>query len=192
MKRSFIALAFAVWGGAPTGVHAQGIGIKGGLSYGSVSNSGLLPGANKQRSGFAIGLGATTGGVLGFGIEGLYAQRGVTSSVVGDSRELNYIDVPVYLRLAIPNPLISPFAYAGPQGSYELNCNGGGGNCPDTGRPKVTYSGVIGGGVRLGALAGLSLEGRYIYGLSNLNLNTVTTSQNYQTRSFLLLLGLGF
>jgi hypothetical protein len=192
MRRTSLALVLSLWGGAASQALAQGIGIKGGLSYGNVSNGGALPGDNKQRSGFAVGLGANTGGVLGFGIEALFAQRGVTSSTVGDSRELNYIDVPVYLKLSIPNPVISPFAYAGPQGSYELNCNGGGGNCPDTGRPKITSSAVIGAGVRLPAVGGLSLEGRYVYGLTNLNLSTVTTSQNYQTRSFLILLGLGF
>ena len=39
---------------------------------------------------------------------------------------------------------------------------------------------------------GLSVEGRYVYGLTDLNLNTVSTSESYQTRSFLLLAGISF
>lgn len=183
-------LAFAALCIAPAIAHAQLV-IKAGLSYGNVSNSGVLPGDVGQRSGFAVGVGATTGGVVGFGIEALYAQRGVTSSVAGDSRHLDYIDVPLYLRLAVPAP-ISPFAYAGPQASYELKCGADSSNCPDSGRPKITYAGVIGGGVKFAALHGMSVEARYIYGLTDLKLDTVSSSDSYQTRSFLLLAGIGF
>ena len=192
MKRLLVPIALLALAGMPASTQAQGgIGIKGGLSYGTANNNGVDPGAT-QRSGFAIGIGASSSGLIGFGIEGLYAQRGFTSPIVGASRRLDYIDVPVYLRVSLPNPLVAPFAYVGPQGSYELNCNNGGsGNCPDTGRPKLTYAGVIGAGVRLGALGGLSVEGRYIYGLSDLNMSTVQSSSSYKTRSLLLLLGFG-
>ena len=192
MKRSLIAaLAFCA---APAIALAQGagFGIKGGLSYGNVSNNGALPGNVAQRSGFAAGISLATGGVIGFGVEGLYAQRGVTSNVAIDSHRLDYIDVPLYLRVALPTPGISPFVYAGPQGSYELKCGTDAGNCPDTGRPKVTYAGVIGAGLRIGKLAGVSVEGRYVYGLTDLKLNTVSTSTSYKTRSFMLLAGFSF
>jgi hypothetical protein len=189
MTKNRILIALAVLCAAPAIASAQGLGIKGGLSYGNVSNNGALPGNVDQRTGFAVGVSLATGGVIGFGIEGLYAQRGVTSSVIGDSRELNYIDVPLYLRLAIPLGPISPFAYAGPQGSYELKCGTDSGNCVDSGRPKVTFAGVIGAGLRF---SGISVEGRYVYGLSDLKLNTVTTTDSYQTRSFMLLVGFGF
>lgn len=192
MKRTFVVIGFLLTAGTAAVAHAQGGGlsIKGGLSYGNVSNSGALPGSVTQRSGFAIGLSAVSGGLIGFGIEGLYAQRGVTSSVPTDSRKLDYVDVPIYLRVALPTGPISPFAYAGPQGSYELNCGTDSGNCPASGRPKLTYSGVIGAGLRLGR--NLSIEGRYVYGLTDLKLSTVSTSTSYQTRSFLVLVGLGF
>ena len=192
MRLSVLAIASLL--ALPAMVHAQdgGFGIKGGLSYGNVSNSGALPGNVSQRSGFAVGLSAATGGMLGFGIEGLYAERGVTSAMPGASRKLDYLDVPVYVRLALPLPAITPFAYAGPQGSYELKCTTDLGNCADAGRPKLTYSGVIGAGVRIAALAGVSVEARYIYGLSDLKLNTVSTASSYQTRSFLLLAGFSF
>jgi hypothetical protein len=192
MKRLLAIIAILLLIEAPATARAQGgFGIKGGLSYGAASNSGVLPGTT-QRSGFAVGVSAMTGGVVGFGIEGLYAQRGFTSTTAGVSRRLDYIDVPVYLRLSLPTPGISPFAYAGPQGSYELQCGTDSGNCPDSGRPKFTYAGVIGGGLRFGMLHNLTVEGRYVYGLSDLNLGTVQSSANYKARSLLLLVGIGF
>ena len=166
--------------------------IKGGLSYGAVPNSnGVLPGKLSANSGFAVGVGVSSSSLIGFGLEGLYAQRGFTSSVAGASQKLTYVDVPFYLKLTLPTPGISPFAYAGPQASFEMNCDAGGGTCP-SGRAKLTYAGIIGGGVKIGMLHNLLLEGRYVYGLTNLNLSNVTNSGNYQTRSFMLLAGLGF
>jgi hypothetical protein len=192
MRRLQIVLALVLLGAAWSLAHAQsGIGIKAGLSYGTASNSGVAPGAT-QRSGYAVGVALASSGVIGFGIEGLYAQRGFTSTNPADSRRLDYIDVPVYLRLSLPTPAISPFAYAGPQLSYELNCGTDSGSCPNSGNAKITYAGVIGGGLKFGMLGGLSVEGRYVYGLSDLKLSTVQSSTSYQTRSLLLLLGLGF
>ncbi|HEU4988631.1 MAG TPA: porin family protein [Gemmatimonadaceae bacterium] len=186
-----MAVAAALVAGLATGARAQsGLGIKGGLAYSDVSNAGVLPGDLHSRTGYAVGLGYQGGGPLGIGLEALYAEEGVTGGSTGQSRELNYVNVPLYLRLGIPAPGLSPFVYAGPQASFEVKCSAGGTSCPDTGRPKTTYAGVIGAGVRLAG--GLTLEGRYVYGLTDLKLNTVTTSQNYKTRSFMVLLGLGF
>lgn len=175
---------------ATSPARAQGsMVLKGGFSYGNVSNSGILPGTIKARSGFAAGIAlGSMKSLIGFGAEGLYAQRGVESTITTGDRRLDYLDIPLYLRVALPAP-ISPFAYAGPQVSVELRCRAGGVDCSDPGRPKRSYAGVIGGGVRLGKV---SLEGRYVYGLTDLKLSTVTTTTSYGTRSFLALLGVGF
>ena len=194
MKRSFALLAVVLLGLAPATLRAQAaLGIKGGLSYGNVSNRGVLPGALSGRTGFAVGLavGSPTG-LLGFGIEGLYAQRGVLSPSDSNSRKLDYVDVPAYLRVLIPTPGVAPYLYAGPQLSFELRCRTGSGTCPETDRPKTSTAAVIGGGVRLGPQSGLTIEGRYIYGLTDLKLSTVTSSNSYKTRSFLILAGLAF
>jgi hypothetical protein len=194
MNRITIAfLAAVAVVAAPAAARAQtAFGVKGGLSYGDVSNSGVLPGEVSGRSGFAVGVGATLGSPVGLGIEALYAQRGITSSVIGDSRKLNYIDVPAYLRVALPTPGLSPFVYAGPQASFELQCDADGGTCPNSGRPKTTWAGVIGAGLRFGAFRGFSVDARYVYGLTDLKLSTVSTSSSYQTRSFMVLAGIGF
>ena len=167
-----------------------GVMIKAGVSYGDVSNSGVFPGGARRRDGAAAGLGFLSGGFSGIGVEALYAQRGIVG-LPGSSCELDYIDVPVYLRLAVANPAVEPFAYAGPQASFELKCDSDGGSCP-SGRPRISYAGVIGGGVRLPAVGGIQVEGRYVYGLTDLELGTIADSESYRTRSFMLLFGLSF
>jgi hypothetical protein len=190
-----LAAAFLL--AAPQAISAQdqddpktgGLVVKGGMSFGGVSNSGVFPGSS-NRNGFAIGLGLVTSAPLGLGIEGLYAQRGITGDP-GGGRELDYIDIPIYLRLGITNPTAEPYFIAGPQISIELKCDDNGEDCP-SGRNDVTYAGVVGAGVRLPQVAGISIEARYVYGLSDLELSTVSDSDSYQTRSFLLLFALGF
>jgi hypothetical protein len=188
MRCTLGILVAVLTGVAPQTVQAQ-LGIKGGLSYGNVSNRGVLPGNLDTRTGFAVGLalGSSTG-LLGFGVEGLYAQRGVASTTASDSRKLDYIDVPAYVRVNFPTPGLAPYAFAGPQVSFELHCSDA---CP-SGRPKTTTAAVIGAGIRLGAQSAFSLEGRYLYGLTDLKLNTVTSSDSYKTRSFLILAGIDF
>jgi hypothetical protein len=178
---------------APIGAAAQGLGIKGGLSFGNVSNRGVLPGNFDTRTGFAVGLALTPGrSLLGLGVEGLYAQRGVEGANPPDTRRLDYVDVPAYLNVALPFPGLAPFAYAGPQASFEVRCRTGGGACPASDRPKTSYAAVIGGGIRLGTGGALSIEGRYVYGLTDLKLSTITSSTSYKTRSFLILAGYTF
>jgi len=173
-----------------------GFEIKGGLSWGNVSNRGVLPGSLNGRNGVALGLGMFGGSPVGFGIEGLYVQRGVENDIFDvNSRRLDYIDVPGYLRISVPLPL-QPFIYAGPQVSFELRCRAGTAtagtaDCPDTGRPSTSWSGIVGAGIRVNPGVALSFEGRYVYGLTDLNLSTVTSSSSYRTRSFMILAGIG-
>jgi len=97
----------------------------------------------------------------------------------------------------VPTPGISPFAYAGPQVAFEIRCRDRGADCPDPstdGRKTTDYAGVIGGGVKIGneQKFGFSIEGRYIYGLRDLKLSTVTSSNSFKTRSFMILAGIIF
>lgn len=189
MKRFLSGLALACLCMAPARARAQSFGVLVGPSWGSTPNeNGALPGTLHANSGFALGVGVQSSSPLGFGFNALFAQRGFTSSATGYSQRLDYIDVPGYLRFAIPTPVVSPFVFAGPQVSFELNCTGG--DCP-SGRPSTTYAGVIGAGLKLHALGEFSVQGRYVYGLTNLDYNTISNSSNYKTRSFLLLVGLG-
>jgi hypothetical protein len=190
MKRTMsLLICLLVMAVTATTARAQGITLKGGLSYGNVSNTGVLPGTVQGRTGFAAGLSlVSTQRLIGVGVEALYAQRGVESSTGTSSRKLDYIDVPVFLRVSIPMP-VTPFAYAGPQASFELRCRTETAVCPDTDRPMRSYAAIIGAGVSFGSKPMISIEGRYIYGLTDLNLSTITSADNYRTRSFLGMVG---
>src|SRR5713101_2425874 len=76
------------------------VGIKAGASFGNISNKGFLPGNLKTRTGFAAGLYLGSGGILGVGVEGLYAQRGAESDDAAATAEakLDYLDLPVYVK----------------------------------------------------------------------------------------------
>lgn len=192
MKRSVAILAALPLCFAAATANAQGIGLKGGVVFNNVKDNGALPGSLERRTGWTAGLTfSTLAGPVGIGIEGLYARRGVNAPNATDARDLDYIDVPAYLRVMIPTGAVSPYLFAGPQVSFELNCRAGSGSCP-SGRSKTTYAGIIGAGVFLGDKGGLSLEARYMYGLSNLHLSTVSSSSSYKARSFLILAGLQF
>lgn len=191
MKRILACIIAAATGVTPM-VSAQ-MAVKGGFSFGNVSNRGVLPGDLQQRTGFAVGLALGPGrNMFGFGVEALYAQRGVISTSTPAERKLDYVDVPVYLRVLFPSPGIAPYAFAGPQASFELRCRAGDAACPTSDRPRTTYAGVIGGGARLGAASAFTIEGRYVYGLTDLKLSTVTSADSYKTRSFLILAGWAF
>ena len=181
---------------APSALLAQGeAGLKGGISFGNISNKGLLPGNLSTRTGFAAGLYAGYHvGFLGVGLDALYAQRGASSdsSFATSQTRLDYVDFPLYAKVFLPAPLIQPFVYAGPQVSFEIRCRtAAGGSCPDaatSGRKRTDYAGVVGAGLRFG---GLGIEGRYVYGLRDLKLNTVSDPNSYKTRTFLILVNLG-
>lgn len=193
MKRRWPSLAMAAaLAAAPLTPAAAQVGIKGGVSHGNISNSGVLPGELGARTGFAIGVSVANEPtqLVGLGVEALYAQRGAHSANNTSSFDLDYIDVPLYLRFIAPAPGLQPFVYAGPQASYEVRCRAGDGDCPDTGRPSLTYAAVIGAGVRFGDESGISVEGRYVYGLKDLNLGTVTDEESYRSRSFEILVAL--
>ena len=66
--------------------------------------------------------------------------------------------------------------------------------CADYGssdRKRWSFAGVIGAGIRLGGSLGFGIEGRYVYGLTDLKASTVTSSSSYKDRSFLLLGSIG-
>src|SRR5690242_21834952 len=163
MNRLIPGLAL-ILGAAPlAAVAAQsGMTIKAGASFGNVSNRGVLPGNLSTRTGFAGGLALSLfgGDPLNVSIEGLYAQRGVGSSTDTSSRRIDNIDVPAYVKFTLPTPGIAPFAYAGPQVSFQVHCSDGPNPCP-TGMSKATLAQVSGGGLRLGG--GLEAVGRYMY-----------------------------
>jgi hypothetical protein len=177
-------------------------GIKAGAAFGNVSNKGVLPGSLEGRAGFSGGLMiATAPRIIGLGIEGLYTQTGVKTpqGTLTNGRELDYIDLPAYLRFVIPTPSIKPYAFLGPQISFEIRCKSASDtDCPDIEpisneeRKQTVYAGIIGAGIRFGSRTAFSVEGRYVYGLTNLKLGTITDDESYKNRTFMILGGITF
>lgn len=195
MSKRFVVLSTLVLtlAAAPASAQVE-FGLKGGASFGNISNKGLLPGNLKTRTGWAAG--ASLGfraRLLGVGAEALFARRGLSSDGTGDLK-LDYVDIPVYVKLQAPTPGISPYGYVGPQVSFEVTCKVDDVDCADGDRSKTDYAGVVGAGVKFGNEGGVGFtaEARYIYGLKDLKLDTVTSSESFKTRSFLILGGIVF
>jgi hypothetical protein len=209
MRRAPIFTTALLLALTPAFAHAQDgdsksveFGIKAGAAFGNVSNKGVLPGSLEGRAGFSGGLMiATTPKIIGIGIEGLYTQTGLKTpqGTLTNGRELDYIDLPAYLRFVIPTPSIKPYAFLGPQISFEIKCKSASDtDCPDIEpisneeRKQTTYAGIIGAGIRFGSRTAFSVEGRYVYGLTNLKLGTITDDESYKNRTFMILGGISF
>jgi hypothetical protein len=193
MKR--LTFAAAVMAGlalvlAPAAQAQGGLGIKFGLDASRTSNYGTLQGNLHARTGLTVGLGYESGAPVGFGVDALYSQQGLDGPSVSQNRKIDYLDVPVYLRVRFPTAM-APFIYAGPQVGFELKCQDGRLDCRQSDRPHTTYSGIVGAGVHIPA--GFTVEARYQFGFTNLKLNdTPGITTDYKDRTFSLLVGLGF
>lgn len=186
-----VAILFALllaWS-LPSSLQAQRFGFKAGVSLGNVSDDELLPGDVTGRFGVTLLLSAFTPGRYAVGADLLYSQRGVAGAQEPESREIDYLDLPVLFRASVPGERLTPFVVAGPQVSREVDCDAGPAPCPG-GRPKWPWSAVVGAGVRLGGEAGLSgsLEARFIYGLTDLSLSPASS---HRERSIMVLAGVG-
>ncbi len=166
---------------------AQTFGLKAGLSFATLSNASP---DWKTRTGFAggVALGLMPGPVS-LQPEVLYVQKGVAANGAPSNTapRLAYLDVPVLLKVQLPTPGIAPFADAGPVVSFRLSCTAGDADCRDT--FKSTDWGVaLGGGVRLGGATGLTIEGRYTWGLNDVH--DISSGVASKTRTFLVLAGI--
>jgi hypothetical protein len=183
-----------------------GVGIKGGFSLSKLS---VLPAAEAPDF---DNLKFYTGGIffeikLGFVSiqpEILYARMGA-SNVIDTFRmeiRLDYIQAPVLLKLNIvPAGPVRPFLYGGGYGSYLFKAtgvtwlddvmDGEPMDLSDT-YQKFDY-GVIGGAGLTFKLPGvaITIEGRYNYGLRNLDIDPLE-GQSTKNRSIMALVGIGF
>jgi hypothetical protein len=163
------------------------IGIKGGLSYATLSNK--APNFD-ARTGFAAGLALDTrAGAIGLQPEVLYVQKGLSNDGApsASAPKLGYLEVPVLLKLTIPSPGIQPMAYAGPSVSFRLSCAVGDAACPSGTVKSTDWGVVLGAGLRLGGNHGLTVEGRYTWGLQDIHDPGAGVAS--RTRTFLLLAG---
>jgi hypothetical protein len=178
---------------------AQGFGIIGGISIGSVPQSvsggfGQSTGVSSSPS-FALGLSAESDGVVGFGANLLFARRDLRYAPYSDTNRRGYVDVPLYLKLSVPSRSLAPFFLAGPQASVATGCI----DACSTGRSTMTYAAIAAVGAKLSTASRFSVQVRYVHGFTNerteLAINPGGFFQppdTFRTRSLLLLAAFGF
>jgi hypothetical protein len=179
----------ALVAGIPAGASAQSLGLKAGASFATLSNK--LPDW-KDRTGFAAGIALDLGsGLIGIQPEVLYVQKGValdgTPSGSSDAPRLGYVDVPLLLKVTLRTPAIQPMFYGGPSVNFRLSCSFNGTDCKDA-TNSTDYGVVLGAGIRLGGSHGFTVEGRYTWGLKDVN--DPGAGVKNETRTFLVLAGI--
>ena len=109
-------------------------------------------------------------------LEGYWTQKGadlVTSGTTTESFKLQYIEVPLILRVNIPLVVIKPSVYAGPAISFQTKCDaedtasGTTMPCEDVGitLKSTDVSGIIGAGVGVGPI---TIDVQYDFSFSNI------------------------
>ncbi len=188
MKRTLISLCILLFFLSST-VFAQlpfRLGIKGGLNIANLSFDPALPTGNdnKARTGFLGGAMVEFNIAPWFAIqvEPTYITKGCKLTTNNSSYEvnvkLNYLEIPVLLKLKIPSPgKINPYIIAGPSIGFRLSANT---ETPagefdvknETQSTDFALDFGAGAGIYIAPFIDLVIDARYSLGLSNLLNNT--------------------
>ncbi len=175
ISSSLVRLSFVVGAlCAPLAVgRAQGqVGAIVGATFASLRGVDGLDSRTGLMGGLSLVL--PLAGGIGLQPEVLFVSKGAEGSQ-GDVEglELNYVEVPVLLRLSMgQGSAVNPHLYAGPYLGYNISCNveGTSVDCddvPGVSTRSVDVGGTLGGGLDF-SLGGLVLTGglRYSFGVS--------------------------
>ena len=192
-------LVLAMLGVASTRANAQAtIGVKLGPTFSKLSvDDDTQDGAPETLTSFG------GGGFIRFGFAGLALQAEVLALTKGASQsvndpefgeatfelKLNYIEIPVTAMFTLGS---GPYLFAGPSIAFEVSCKVDidtddfdleGGDCDDeatdSDRKKMDLSLVGGVGFQLPIGPGrLLIEGRYIYGMTNLDDSAIDNTES--------------
>ena len=173
------------------------LGVQGGLNLSSVSSDTAISGL-ANRNGLMAGafLELDTGSFFSIQPELNYIQKGYTylSGTTTTVAKVDFIEIPVFLRLNLPIPIISPYLFAGPAFGFRTKAESdlGSGTPTDisTTVEKNDISAAIGGGVdmSIAPLISLFANGRYSIGLKDID----TSATVAKTKGFQILAGLAF
>lgn len=189
MKFKAIVMGLILAGGMAVQASAQtfNVGVEAGANFSNFVGSGVsgLGSANDSK------LGLVGGGFvcLNFGSsfairpEVLYAQKGNQVSGTSTTTQLDYIEIPVLLKLSLGSPVVNPGILFGPAFAWNVVArNSNGGNIPNVSTSDI------------GLVAGLELDidkflisGRYELGFNN-----VAQNVNVQNGTITLLAGYSF
>jgi hypothetical protein len=197
-----VLLAAAVFA-AP--LHAQAsFGVLGGYVSSNISNSGTNGTFNSTaRGGFAVGISLSSGMAshVGFSVEPMYIEKGakLSGGTSATTFGINYVEVPLLLKVGGGNRDTRVFALAGPTIAFKVSCSGGlatgstgSGDCggvADDGVKSTDFSLMFGAGV---AFNQLSISARYDLGLANISSTSDDSDPHDRNHAFLILAGLHF
>ncbi len=186
---------------APLTAQAR-VGVIGGFVSSNITTSGTNGTFSpSSRSGFAAGV--SVQGMLApdlsLGPEAMYIEKGYKTTAAGvtGTFKLDYIEVPVLLRLGMGAGTTRLFVLGGPSIAFKIACSTDlssgsgsiGGDCSnstDNNIKSADFSVMFGAGVSVNAL---SLSARYDLGLTDVYNNTVN-NVSYRNHALLILAGL--
>ena len=159
--------------------HAQlTFGAFAGVNFANLDVTNLDPDeATSSRTGGMFGgyIGTHMGRLFTIRLEGYWTRKGADLTESGNtvaSFKINYIEVPLLLRVHIPLVIVKPAIYAGPAISFQTSCDleatgGPSVPCADAGvdLKSTDFSGIIGAGVGVGPI---TLDVQYDFSFSNI------------------------
>jgi hypothetical protein len=189
MPSQFFRFAFiALFAALPALSFAQNLnlGLEGGANFSTLMGKDLSSVGNVSgsRMGFVGGgyLNLTLGPSFAIHPEVLYEQKGAAISGTTTTTELDYIEVPVLLKLGLGTPFFNPNILVGPAFSWNTLAKDSNGNVSNVNQSDV---GLV-GGVEID-IDKFLLSGRYELGLDN-----VAKNVNVQNGTFTFLIGYSF
>ena len=151
----------------PASAGETSYGLKAGLTYAKLDGNDVSGADYKQ--GFCGGLAVNYSLIplLSFQPEILYSMKG--AEVDGQETSLDYIEIPVLVKLSIPIPfLMIPDLYAGPYAGIKIGADSPG--VPADDFETLDYGIVFGGGFDIGLVAlSITIDARYSMGMKSVH-----------------------
>jgi len=172
-------------GAAQTFAQSFNVGIEGGANLSTLLGSGAPTGtANAAKFGIVGGgfLCLNIGPNFGIRPEILYAEKGNQVSGTTVTTELDYLEVPVLVKLGLGTPGVNPCLLLGPSFNFNLLAKSASG----------TISGINSSDVGLVAGLEIDIDKFLVSGRYELGLNDVKPSSNIQNGTLTFLVGYSF
>ena len=207
MRVCSIVLCLALCGATTATAQEAAFGVKGGINFSNLKFDGDSVDVNlDQRTGFVGGLFIVwpASGTLALQTEFLYSQKGATFDEEGleEKVSLDYIDIPVLLRMSSRPAKASFHAIAGPSFGFKTRARSkssfeGESHEEDIGDEVETFDLglVLGAGLDFGRM---TIDGRYTWGLTDISKESVDDVQDpgddvkVKNRVFTVMVGVRF
>lgn len=163
-----------------------GFGIKGGFLFNSFTQANNSNLKGKVGNAFGIFFGGNRGGNLGVMGELLYATK--VSATGTQETKLHYLEIPILLRLNFGSPSrsgVSVYGLAGPVFDINLSASLNGLDVKSK-YQSLDLGVIVGAGIEVTRIL---IEGRYNWGLRNIQNGNLGTFGDIKTKTFALLVG---